>query len=84
MENKFSDTDCSLANLNAESVERAKKSISDGKSLIQQLQKMLKLADSSELGWKVVSEYQANPLASDLEDKRKNPQGRSQGGAKGT
>ena len=32
---------------------------------------MLKLADSSELGWKVVSEYQANPLASDSEDERK-------------
>ena len=84
MENKFSDTDCSLANLNAESVERAKKSVSEGKSLIQQRQKMLKLADSSELEWKVVSEYQANPLASDSEDEQKNPQGWSQGGAKGT
>ena len=71
VEDKVSDIDCSLANLNAESVERAKKSVSEGKSLIQQRQKMLKLADSSELGWKVVSEYQANPLASDSEDERK-------------
>ena len=71
VEDKFSDIDCSLNNLNAESVERAKKSVSEGKSLIQQRQKMLKLADSSELGWKVVSEYQANPLASDSEDERK-------------
>ena len=71
VEDKVSDIDCSLANLNAESVERAKKSVSEGKSLIQQRQKMLKLADSSELGWKVVSEYQANPLASDSEDEQK-------------
>ena len=32
---------------------------------------MLKLANSSKLGWKAVSEYQANPLASDSEDERK-------------
>ena len=58
VEDKFSDIDCSLSNLNAESVERAKKNVAEGKSLIQQRQKMLKLADSSDLGWKVVSEYQ--------------------------
>lgn len=32
---------------------------------------MLKLADTSELGWKVVSEYQAIPKASNLDDERK-------------
>ena len=71
IEDKFSDIDCSLSNLNAESVERAKKNVAEGKSLIQQRQKELKLADSSELGWKVVSEYQSNPLASDSDDERK-------------
>lgn len=40
-------------------------------NLIQQRQKLLKLADSSELGWKVVKEYQSNPLASDSEDEKK-------------
>ena len=39
VEDKFSDIDCSLANLNAESVERAKQSVSEGKSLIQQRKK---------------------------------------------
>ena len=63
--------DCSLTNLKAESVKRAKTSVQEGKSLIQQRQKMLKLADSSELGWKVVTEYQTNPLASDSDDERK-------------
>ena len=71
VEDKFSDIDCSLSSLNAESVERAKKSVAEGKSIIQQRQKKLKLAESSELGWKVVSEYQSNPLASDSEDERK-------------
>ena len=71
LEDKFSDIDCSLTNLNAESVERAKTSVQEGKSLIQQRQKMLKLADSSELAWKAVTEYQANPLASDSDDERK-------------
>ena len=50
---------------------KAKDSASEGKQLIQQRQKLLKLADSSELGWKVVSEYQSNPLASDSEDEKK-------------
>ena len=52
-------------------MERAKTSVQEGKSSIQQRQKMLKLADSSELGWKVETEYQANPLASDSDDERK-------------
>ena len=51
VEDKFSDIDCSLSSLNVESVERAKKSVAEGKSIIQQRQKMLKLADSSEIGW---------------------------------
>ena len=31
-------------------------------------QKVIRLADSSELGWSVVKEYQSNPLTSDSED----------------
>ena len=42
VEDKFSDVDCSLSNLNAESVERAKKSVTEGKSIIQQRERMLK------------------------------------------
>jgi hypothetical protein len=29
---------------------------------------MTKLADSSDLGWKIVHEYQSNPIADDSED----------------
>jgi hypothetical protein len=32
---------------------------------------MIKLADSSELGWKVVQEYESNPIADDSEDEKR-------------
>lgn len=39
--------------------------------LLKQRQKMVLLADSTELGWRVVSEYESNPIASDSEDEKK-------------
>ena len=33
-------------------------------------QKLIKMADSSEYGWKVVKEYESNPLAEDSEDEK--------------
>ena len=39
--------------------------------LVRERQKLIKLADSSELGWKVVQEYVANPIAEDSEDEKK-------------
>ena len=41
------------------------------KSLVAQRQKLIKMADASELGWRVVNEYVANPLASDSEDEKR-------------
>ncbi|VDI63463.1 Hypothetical predicted protein [Mytilus galloprovincialis] len=49
----------------------AKQKISEGIQLIRYRQKLVKMADSSEMGWKVVQEYTANPLADDSEDDRK-------------
>ena len=71
LEEKFSDIDNGLSVLTEESLERAKTTVSEGKSLIHQRQRLLKLTDSSELGWKVVNEYQSNRLASDSEDELK-------------
>ena len=34
-------------------------------------QKLLKMADASDTGWKVVMEYKTNPLASDSEDEKR-------------
>lgn len=39
--------------------------IAHDKQLIRYRQKVIKMADSSELGWKVVAEYEMDPLASD-------------------
>lgn len=41
------------------------------KSMIAQRQKLIKMADASELGWRVVNEYVSNPLASDSEDEKR-------------
>jgi hypothetical protein len=38
------------------------------KEMMARRQKLIKLADSAELGWRVVQEYEANPLASDSDD----------------
>ena len=41
------------------------------KSLVAQRQKLIKMADAFELGWRVVNDYVANPLASDSEDEKR-------------
>jgi hypothetical protein len=43
----------------------------EGMELLRYRQKLVKIADSSELGWRVVQEYTANPLADDSEDDKK-------------
>lgn len=52
-------------------VESAKSSIAEGIEMVKNRQKVIKLADSSQLGWKVVQEYQANPIADDSDDEKK-------------
>ena len=39
--------------------------------MIAHRQKLIKMADASELGWRVVNEYVTNPLASDSEDEKR-------------
>jgi hypothetical protein len=43
--------------MNSQKVVAAKEKISEGIGIIQERQKMIKLAESSDLGWKVVQEY---------------------------
>ncbi|VDI59227.1 Hypothetical predicted protein [Mytilus galloprovincialis] len=52
-------------------VAAAKDKISEGIELVQERQKLIKLADSSELGWRVVQEYITNPIADDSEDEKR-------------
>lgn len=57
--------------VNEEIVEAAKSSINEGMELVKNRQKIIKLADSSQLGWKVVKEYETNPIATDSDDEKK-------------
>lgn len=41
------------------------------KDLLSHRQKIIQLADSSELGWRLVKEYEANPIASDSDDEKR-------------
>ena len=43
----------------------AKEKIAEGIHLVCHRQKLAKLADSSQLGWKVIQEYESNTLAED-------------------
>jgi hypothetical protein len=50
---------------------KTKQKISEGLELLNYRQKLVKMADSSEHGWKVVQEYTSNPLAEDSDDEKK-------------
>ena len=52
-------------------VDRALKALDEGIELLATRQKLIKIADRSELGWKVVEEYEADELASGSEDEKK-------------
>lgn len=41
------------------------------KDILKRRQKLIQLADTSELGWRMVAEYESNPIASDSEDEKR-------------
>ncbi|XP_072036996.1 uncharacterized protein [Amphiura filiformis] len=59
------------SNLETLDVDEAKTNLQDAINEIKERQKLIKLADRSELGWGVVKEYVTDNLASDPEDVRK-------------
>ena len=52
-------------------VRRMKEAIQKGRSLLEERQKLIRLADRSEHGWSVVDEYTADDLADDSDDERR-------------
>ncbi|XP_060597031.1 uncharacterized protein LOC132750954 [Ruditapes philippinarum] len=52
-------------------LEECRANIAEAKEMMARRQKLIKLADSAELGWRVVQEYEANPLASDSDDEKR-------------
>lgn len=55
----------------SEPKEKAVRSISEGLDLLAHRQKLVKLADQSESGWKTVTEYETHSLADDSEDEKR-------------
>jgi hypothetical protein len=72
---KLVDAECSIDNVLSEGASQAavmaKQSISEGIDLVKHRQKLIKLADSTEHGWRVVQEYENNPLAENSDDEKK-------------
>ncbi|XP_033762279.1 uncharacterized protein LOC117343851 [Pecten maximus] len=60
----------------------SKAKILEGIGLIDYRQKLVKLADTSDCGWKAVDEYIANPIASDSDDERKMDRARARANRK--
>jgi hypothetical protein len=55
----------------AESVASASEDLGKGMAVLRHRQKLIKLADSSELGWGLVAEYETNELADDSDDEKR-------------
>ena len=47
------------------------KDVAEGIELLNHRQQLIKMADLSESGWRVVTEYETNPLASDSDDEKR-------------
>lgn len=55
----------------SDTLEKAKEAVREGKTLMLQRQKHIKLVDRSDHGWKVVQEYEADDLANDSGDEKR-------------
>ena len=63
-------TDISKAN-EQNNQERVSKLVDEAKALIHRRQKLIKIADRSKDGWRVVEEYQSDDLASNSEHEKR-------------
>jgi len=54
-----------------EEIAKANKDLAEGIELLLQRNKLIKLADQSDAGWAIVTQYQTNEVADDDEDDRK-------------
>jgi hypothetical protein len=50
---------------------KAVETIGEGLDILQHRQKLVKLADQSENGWRTVTEYETRSLADDSEDEKR-------------
>ena len=60
-----------VADKKQEVFQKVKKVLDEGKQLVSSRQKLIRLADRSELGWLVVKKYSKDKLAEDSEDEKR-------------
>ena len=56
---------------NPETAERAKQLLKKGSDMIRERQKLIKIADRSDQGWKTADEYEKDPVANDSDDEKR-------------
>ncbi len=65
-------TSASASGPTAESqIEKAKRALTEGKELIAKRQKLLKIADRADGGWRVAEEYEKDPVADNSDDEKR-------------
>ncbi|XP_052256625.1 uncharacterized protein LOC127861933 [Dreissena polymorpha] len=57
--------------IDSNNTQSAKEALIEAEKALRQRQKLILMADTSELGWRVVNEYTTNPIASDSEDEKR-------------
>ena len=63
--------DSAISAIEEKKLDRARKELEEGKKLLSERQKLIKLADRSECGWATVSAYVTDDLADTPEDERR-------------
>ena len=63
--------DSAIFAIEKKKLDKAKEELEDGKKLLSERQKLIKLADRSECGWATVSAYVTDDLADTPEDERR-------------
>ena len=65
---KIDDCDRNLSNAN---LQEAKENLAEASNILKRRQKLIRIADESDMGWKVVDEYMQSEVASDEEDQKR-------------
>lgn len=69
LKEKF-ETAAAAANATPPALEKVKQALKEGEALINERQKLIKIADRSEHGWATVEEYITDELADDSDDEK--------------
>ena len=71
MERAETELDAMPSSSSTAALDRAKEALAEGRKQLAERQKLIKIADRSDLGWAVVEEYTADELADDSGDEKR-------------